>query len=440
MIKHFISAGFLFLSILSFSQNNSTPVQLDSKSRLAIFMSISQLMKDNYVEPETAIKMSNYIEKREKGGAYNYVTDPVAFSDMLTNDMYSIYHDGHLSVQYNPALEAQLLETAASVSPANDTPPQRNINANFGFRKVEILNGNIGYINLEHFWADKIYGKETMNAAMQFVSHANALIIDLRNNGGGSPETVTMLCSYFFDKKIHVNDTYSRPDNSTTEFWTTPDSSLKSLTKMPLYILTSSKTFSAAEEFAYDLKNLKRADIIGETTGGGSHNTFERPVGNGFVIYIPYGKAVNAITKTNWEKVGVKPDVQVPAAKALETAEMNIFQNLISKTKEEDELFELNWQFELLKAANNPISFDAATLKKYAGIYSDRTFTFENGKLFYQRTGKPKFELEAMAPGKMKGKDNTYFKIEFVENKQGLVNKVKVYYQDNRIETSERTE
>lgn len=400
-------------------------------------MNVSQLLLNNYVNQEIAIKMSSYIKQRQKDGAYNTITDPVAFSDLLSNDLYSIYHDGHLSVQYNPALE-QLLNTSATESLINNDPPLRNIKANFGLTKVEVLNGNIGYLNLTHFWADKIYGKETVKAALKFVANTNALIIDLRTNGGGSPEAVTLICSYFFEKRIHINDTYSRPANATIEFWTIPDNTLSELTKMPLYILTSNKTFSAAEEFAYDLQCLKRATIIGETTGGGAHNTFERPAGNGFVIYIPYGKAVNAVTKTNWEKVGVKPDIEVSADKALETAEMKVFENLISNTIDKDELYELNWQFELLKAINNPITIDTAILEKYAGIYGERTFTYENGKLFYQRTGKPKFELEAMTTNIMKGKGNSYFKLEFVESKDGKVNQVNAFYQDNRTETSMR--
>ncbi len=340
-------------------------------------------------------------------------------------------------MEYNPALELQLRDTTPI--PQTEDRLARVKRANFGLAKVEVLNGNIGYLGLNNFWADDTYGRETVRAALKFLEYTNALIIDLRTNGGGSPETVTMICSYFFKDRIHTNDTYNRAENSTIEFWTKPDSTLSTFTTKPIYVLTSNKTFSAAEEFAYNLQNLKRVIIIGEVTGGGAHNTFEQPVGKGFIIHIPYGKAVNAITKTNWEGTGVKPDIEVPASAALATAQLKVFENLIATTKNENELFELKWQLAFVKAMSEHVIIDAATLQKYAGVYGDRVFIVENGTLFYQRKGKPKFELEPMTKNIMKGKGNQYFKIEFVEDPNGNINSVNAHYQTGMIENAVRT-
>lgn len=428
----------IFFPTIIFAQNT---INLNSKSRAEIVKNIRQLLLDNYVFPDTAIKMSNCIKNKLKEGAYNKITDPVAFSDALTLDLYSIYRDGHLLVQYVPQeLNQKAIDNTTTDTTINKDPFKEIKQANFGLKKVEILNGNIGYINLDHFWADSIYGKATVKAALQFVSYTNALIIDLRNCGGGSQETVNMICGYFLEKSTHINDMFDRSANTTTAYWTRPDSTFTRLTKMPLYILTSNKTFSAAEEFCYDLQSINRATIIGETTGGGAHGTFSESAGHGFVLSIPYSTAINPITKTSWEKVGVKPEIEVPAEKALEIAEMKIFDILVSNTKDASELFDLQWELELVRAINNPVTIDSVTLKKFAGKYGGRTFTFENGKLFYQRTGRPKFELEAMSLTIMKGKGNNYFKIEFVENNQGKIDKVNAYYQNNRIETSIRTE
>jgi len=440
MNYNLILALLLFSQNIVFAQKSNPDSHLNSKSKSVIVMNVSQLLLDNYVYPDTAIRFSKYIQQRLKSGAYENITDPVVFSDVLSNDLYAVYHDKHLSVQYNPALASQLSDPVSPAETVIETVPKRNRDANFGLSKIEILKGNIGLLELNHFWADKIYGAETVKAAFKFLANTNALIIDVRSNGGGSPETVSMICSYFFPDSIHINDSYSRPDNVTTEYWTNPDTAFGVFTKMPLYILCSNKTFSAAEEFAYDLQSLKRAVIVGEPTGGGAHNTFEQSAGNGFVVYIPYGRAINAVTGTNWETVGVKPDIVVSAEKALETAELEVFETLIAGTKDSAELFSLHWQLALMRAINNPIVLGPDILKKYAGIYGERAFTFENGKLFYQRRGKPKFELEAMTLSMMKGKGNDYFKIEFIENAQGAVNQVKAYYQDNRIETSFRTE
>ncbi len=428
----------IFLPTILFSQKT---IILNSKSRTEIVNNISQLLLDNYVFPDTAIKMSNYILKKLKQGAYNKITEPVAFSTALTADLYSVYHDGHLLVQFDPKeLDPEPIDTSGRDQKSEEDPFKRIKQANFGLKKVEILNGNIGYMRLDHFWADSTFGKETVKAALQFVSYSNALIIDLRDCGGGSEETVNTISGYFFEKSMHLNDMFDRRAKTTTEYWTKPDPTFTKMAKMPLYILINNKTFSASEMFVYGMQTVNRAVIIGETTGGGAHGTFSQGVSNGCRLYVPYSTAISPITKTSWEQVGVKPEIETSSDKALEIAEMKIFEKLVSNAKNTSELYSLNWNLDLLKAINNPVTIDTLTLKRYAGIYGERTFTFEKGKLFYQRTGKPKFELEAMSPTVMKGKGNTYFKIEFVTDDQGKVNRVNAYYQDERMETSTRTE
>ncbi|MEO6903574.1 MAG: S41 family peptidase [Bacteroidia bacterium] len=423
----------IFFPTLIFAQKASL---LTTKSRTEIVKNISESLVANYVFPDTAVKMSNFIKSKLKKGGYNKITDPVAFSDALTIDLYSIYRDGHMLVKFDPGEIKPMLKTISTI---DEDRLKKIKQANFGLRKVEILDGNIGYLCMSHFWADSIHGKETVKATLQFISNTNALIIDLRDCGGGSQETVNMICGYFLEKSTHINDMFDRSANTLTEYWTKPDTAFHELTKMPLYILVNNKTFSAAEEFCYDLQCIKRATIIGETTGGGAHGTFYKNVSNGFVLSIPYSTAINPITKTSWEKVGVKPDIETLSNRALETAEMKIFENILSKTKDESELFDLNWNIELLRAINNPIILKEGTLEEYSGVYGERVFTVEHGNLYYQRSGRPKFELESMSPTIMKGKGNKYFKIEFVKNDTGEVYKVNVYYQDNRMETSTRT-
>lgn len=433
-----IAAGLVVLVCHVLSAQSTPPLTTQIKAELV--QSVGRLLEANYVYPDTARQMSAYLQAQYTKGVYKSITDPVVLSDALNRDMFHVYHDGHLLLQYNPSLAEALEQPSTMDEEDNNAPSARNINANFGFTAVQILNGNIGYINLEHFWADEVYGKLTVKAALQFVANSNALIIDLRTNGGGSPQTVALISSYFFKTRTHLNDSYNRATRQTASYWTSPDSSLTTLIDKPLYILTSSKTFSAAEEFAYNLQNLNRATIIGERTGGGAHNTFEQSAGNGFVLYIPYGKAINAITKTNWEKVGVKPHIEVSESLALETAEMKIFEQLIASAPDSSTRFDLYWQLDMLKAANHTTNIDEAILKTYVGVYGERVFTYENGHLYYQRTGRPKFELEAISQNLMKGKGNTYFKIEFIPDAKGQINTVKAYYQDARVEVSYRTD
>ena len=184
----------IFLPTIVFSQKT---IILNSKSKTEIVKNISQILLDNYVFPDTAIKMSNCILKKLKQGAYDKITDPVAFSDALTIDLYSIHHDAHLMVKYAPQ---EFAKPAIDHPAIIEDPFKKSKQDNFGLKKVEILKGNIGYINFDQFWADSIYGKVTVESALQFVSYTNALIIDLRDCGGGSEKTVNMISGYFLEK------------------------------------------------------------------------------------------------------------------------------------------------------------------------------------------------------------------------------------------------
>jgi C-terminal processing protease CtpA/Prc len=191
---------------------------------------------------------------------------------------------------------------------------------NCGFDKVEILSGNLGYVKFNMFGDPEICGP-TATAAMNFLANTDAVIFDLRENGGGDPKMVAFVCSYLFAKRTHLNDLWTRKTNHTEEFWTSPDVPGKKLDGKPAFVLTSGRTFSGAEEFTYNLKNLKRATIIGETTGGGAHPVSGHRIDDHFMIGVPFARAINPITKTNWEGTGVEPDVKVPAPDALSTAQ-----------------------------------------------------------------------------------------------------------------------
>ena len=192
---------------------------------------------------------------------------------------------------------------------------------NCGFVKVEHLPGNVGYLKFNMFADPEICGP-TATAAMNFVANVDALIIDLRENGGGAPAMVAYISSYLFSKKTHLNDLWTRRTNETREFWTDPGVAGKKLgDDKPVYVLTANRTFSGGEEFTNNLKVLKRATIVGETTGGGAHPVNGQRIDEHFMIGVPFARAINPITKTNWEGTGVEPDVKVPAADALTTAQ-----------------------------------------------------------------------------------------------------------------------
>ena len=211
--------------------------------------------------------------------------------------------------------------------PAPTDPAQRLLNAppasgggNYGFEKLEFLPGNIGYLKLNGFSSDPA-ARETATAAMNFLAGCDALIIDLRGNGGGNPSMIQYLSSYLFDQPTHLNSLYFREGDRTEEFWTRTDVPGEKVGQdVPLYVLTSDYTFSGGEEFAYNIQTQKRGTLIGETTGGGANPGGAHPVGDRFMIFVPNGRAINPITNTNWEGVGVKPEIEMPAAEAYDKA------------------------------------------------------------------------------------------------------------------------
>jgi C-terminal processing protease CtpA/Prc len=164
---------------------------------------------------------------------------------------------------------------------------------------------------------------------MSLLGSTQALIIDLRQNGGGSPDGVALIASYLFNHPVRMNDIYDRPSNETRQFWTLPYVPGKRFAGKHVYVLTSDRTFSAAEDFTYAVKNLKPATIVGEVTGGSAHPVSPRRLTDHFVVTVPMGRSISAITHTDWEGVGVEPDVKVLAAQALGTAHLRALEKLL---------------------------------------------------------------------------------------------------------------
>jgi len=191
---------------------------------------------------------------------------------------------------------------------------------NFGIRRVERLDGNVGYLDVRRVAVPANAGP-AISAAMELVAGTYALILDLRNNGGGSPEGVLFWCSYLLEEKpTHLNDIYHADTGETRQFWALPYVPGTRYVDRPVYVLTSSHTFSGGEEFCYNLQALGRAELIGETTGGGAHPTRGFPISPAVHIGIPFARSINPVTGTNWQGTGVIPDVAVPEAEACDVA------------------------------------------------------------------------------------------------------------------------
>ncbi|MFT5289680.1 MAG: C-terminal processing protease CtpA/Prc [Planctomycetota bacterium] len=289
---------------------------IDSEGQSKVIEDIAERLEASYVFPEVAELCNQHLRSEFAAGAFKDITRQETFAQALTTALQSISNDKHMRVTFEPE-RVRVQEADPLESQLEQYREQRD--RNFGFEQVKILEDNVGYVEMRAF-APIEYGRETAAAAMGFLANTNAIIFDLRRNGGGSPEMVQFICSYFFHERTHLNSLYFRESDTTTEYWTIPDVPGRPLPDIPLYVLTSEYTFSAAEEFTYNLSTRGRATLVGETTGGGANPGGQVSVGEGFLMFIPTGRAINPITGTNWEGVGVPPDIESKASQALDLA------------------------------------------------------------------------------------------------------------------------
>ncbi|HVG22500.1 MAG TPA: S41 family peptidase [Blastocatellia bacterium] len=305
---------------------------IDAAARAAVIEGALKNLNDYYVFPEMAKKMDQAIRERMQKNEYDQITSARTLSQKLTEHLQEVSHDKHLRVGYS----AEVIPVRSDNEEPSAEERERYVGflrtINFGFEKIERLPGNVGYLDLRGFVPAQ-YGAETVVAAMNFLANTDALVIDLRRNGGGDPAMVALISSYLFGSEpVHLNDLYWREGDTTRQWWTLPYVPGKRYgDKKDVYVLTSKRTFSAAEEFTYNLKNLKRATIVGETTGGGAHPGGTRRINEHFQIWVPSGRAINPYSKTNWEGAGVKPDVETPADQALKVAHIAAMNKVLEK-------------------------------------------------------------------------------------------------------------
>jgi C-terminal processing protease CtpA/Prc len=361
-------------------------VSLDAEKKADVVESIGTLLVNKYIFLKTAKDMQDLIETKLKEGKYDGIKSVDEFARVLTKDLRSVSKDKHVRVVHDPDLVQRIRQSESKSEEERKKERDRQIEGerqrNFGFQKMELLEGNIGYLDLRYFSGVRPSG-ETAVAAMNFLSNANAIIIDLRKNGGGNPSMIQLLSSYFLDDYTHLNSFENRGEDSLQQFWTLPYVPGRNMYEADLYVLTSQRTFSGAEEFTYNMKNLERATIIGETTGGGAHPGGMRIAKHDFLVWVPTGRAVNPITKTNWEGTGIEPHVSVPQEEALDKAHAMALEKLMEKTEDKAKKTALNWARDVIKAKIDPVEIDESILNRYVGKYTRGDVVLKNGQLYF---------------------------------------------------------
>lgn len=411
------------------------PPAVDAAERQAILDGVVAALHATYVFPEVAVKMEEHVRARLAAGAYDRIDGLADFTAALTDDLRSVSKDLHIGVGWAP-------------EPPGEAPSEAEQEARFAaqlrrdnycFEKLEHLNGNVGYLRFDCF-ANAALAGPTAVAAMSYLSGSDALIVDLRWNGGGSPSMIQLLSSYLFDEPTHLNSFYVREGDVTQQFWTLPHVSGQRMPDVPVYVLTSRRTFSAAEEFTYNLRNLERATIVGETTGGGAHPVNGHPIaGYPVQVMVPFGRAINPVTGTNWEGTGVEPHVAVPADQALDRAHRMAVTALAEKATDPEERRRLEWTAQMIEDRAKAVTLAAADLAAYAGAYGPRTIEAEGGALFYRRGEGPRHPLRPVGGDAFLVGDLDNFRVRFERDGSGRVVRLVGLYADGREEPSPRS-
>lgn len=330
-----MKAVFLIILIALTLASGYAQQPLTSSAKKAAIDTLLSRVQSHYVYPDVAKKMTEHVRKKIRTHAYDTIGNGTVLAKILTDDLRSISHDGHLGVDYSEAVIPKEESGAPPSQQVIDDFRRQGASDNFAFRKLEILDGNIGYLKLNIFWPGD-WIKETAAGAMAMLANSDAIIIDLRDNHGFAPDGVILMESYFFKDETHMTDQVNNDDHTIRQYWTLPVVPGNRLADKKLYLLVSHDTFSAGEDFAYNMQAQERAIVVGEATGGGAHGTRLYRISEHFSAAIPFSYSINPVTHADWEGKGVQPDIAVPKDQALLAAEVSIAKEMLVLATDEN--------------------------------------------------------------------------------------------------------
>jgi hypothetical protein len=313
---------------------NRDKTSIGAAAKAALVNALSDSLINGYIYEKTGRLLADSLRAELRSGAYDSFDTGESLAQRVTQTLRRISNDRHLGVRYGVIPQAGGPVRRRVRAPA-DSPPAAAVSPSpapvvsaispvislpeYGFASAQILPGNIGYLDLRGFSGDP-GAIRAADSVMALFADTKAIIIDLGRNRGGGPPVIEHLSAYFFDKPTHLVSSFARGMDAPLERWTTATVPGKRLPKIPVYVLTSRSTISAAESFAFGLKNHNRITIVGERTAGGGHFGEFVPLTPGFSVFLPRGRTYDPRTNQGWEAEGLKPDVEVPYEKALETA------------------------------------------------------------------------------------------------------------------------
>ena len=390
----------------------ASPAPLTATVRRTVVGTLAEQLTRHYVDADTGAMIARHVRERLAAGVYDTISSPGRFAEALTVDLRAVNGDRHLNVTYSPGNPGQRPGPegirmfgpptrgpggpGGPGGPAPNGPPAVAARrTNFSLGRVDILPGNVGYMDIRGF-AGSPEVVDAIKSALDYLHNTDAIIFDLRRNGGGSPFSVNMIISHFTTADTIPSLTVkNRSGHETFTRYTLASVPGPRRPTVPLYVLTSGATASAGEDFTFVLKNMKRATIVGGTTAGAGHNNAVLDLGDGFNASVSFTRVMDPKTGAEWERVGVIPDVPVDPARALDVAHALALETIAARQTDAKWRRMLDLTREGIEARASPHTVPAATLGAYAGEYeTGRTLSIENGCLMY--SPRPGFLPEAL--------------------------------------------
>lgn len=406
--------------------------------RASAVLELAQVIEDEFFDEERAVQIAAELREMEDAGRFDDVTNAQELASALSEHLH--VEDRHFRVNFR-GVEA-VAEAMARAEARGDAPSDEQLDAqlaslrriNFAFDRVEILPGNVGYIKLNGF-APIAPAEETARAALAFIQHTDAVIFDLRDNGGGDPTMVQYLTSHFLEPGggTLINTFVSRDFEYPNQLWSLPAHPAGHRPDTPVYVLTSGRTASAAEGFSYHLQAMERGVLVGDTTYGAGNPGGTFLTDEGYEIFISTGSARNPITLSNWEGTGVEPDIAVPAADALDRALIDAYSLLEEQADDDVAARELGWARESLQVRQQPVELDETVLSDYAGDYGIRDISLGDGHLLYQREGGPVDPLIALGEDRFMFADDNAYRVVFIRDRRGRITAMELRVADGRV-------
>jgi hypothetical protein len=406
--------------------------QLDDDTRAEVIAEIAECLEEQHVFPDVGRKLADHLRERLASGAYDEFVDPMQFSRAVTGEMRELNPDRHLGLYVEPPHRFGDGDDELEPDPveARRRLDERFRIDNYGFSRVEMIDGVIGYLDLDIFAPAEV-GGDTAFAAMQLLANSKALIIDLRNNRGGSGTMIQVLCSYFFPEETLLCSFETRGVKEIRQARTLPHVPGPKFYDTPIFILTSERTGSAAEEFTYDLKHLDRATVVGEVTGGAGHTVSITRIADTFNVHVPHGRPIHPVTGTDWDGVGVQPDIAVDEDGALLRARYEALRAASASTLDPITSRRIGWALAAVESELHPLQLGIEQMQMLQGRYGPLEVAVEDGELIGRR-GASTFRLVPLQDRLFAIEGLEMIRLEFISDEAGDIVAVENHFRDGR--------